>query len=652
MSMKKYFWKYLFRHFALTLLVIFVITVVSSALLNNYLLSAKGAIEQKLASIFTYRITTRDIYFFPPSSLTVKDICVYADDSPESATPIFIPKVKCRFSLLKFITKGELVIAQLDFDEPTIDFAFLKAHANDIITFIQSLTQKDSLKVEINKALLSVPQKGKLPQWVIIDSVFNLDQKQRIRSWGTINLEKFIDKVSLRQASLIPTITSLSYNFQGSLINSVWTIDDLEFKSPLYLLRLWGRLEDNVLAGNGSFTFAKLPNLNIHDLACLLRFDFPTIDIQNLSFSLEDIPLRLKGGISFAQPMTLNLKFSSFFNQSPKLRLENPRSFDLSTSGAWRKNKFSGRIKFDFLKSIENIKPFNKIEANVEDLSFLNTRDGKTKLSLKKGVLSYLLKDIAYDVPLKDFFSFFFLENEKIQIINFSSGIYDGALDGNGFIDMAQIPIRSLFDINVRNVSANNLHDLLSYCSKIDGDLSSQIHYQNLPLPELTGKVQITNGSMDDIIFFIWVSNFLKIPSLQEINFDTLSANFTLDHNAANIENIHLKSPDINFDGYFTLHATDFVKSKLSLQISKKLVRDSSKLRPLLRYLEKESAFIDFNFQLAGLFNAMNFKWLESDFKQTLQKILPSRMEKRLEITIEEIVETIMTQENSETENE
>ena len=57
--------------------------------------------------------------------------------------------------------------------------------------------------------------------------------------------------------------------------------------------------------------------------------------------------------------------------------------------------------------------------------------------------------------------------------------------------------------------------------------------------------------------------------------------------------------------------------------------------------MDKDFSSLSFNFQLSGLFQAMNFKWLESDFKQILQDMLPHWIENKLESEIENIIESI-----------
>ena len=71
------------------------------------------------------------------------------------------------------------------------------------------------------------------------------------------------------------------------------------------------------------------------------------------------------------------------------------------------------------------------------------------------------------------------------------------------------------------------------------------------------------------------------------------------------------------------------------------MLENSPKFTRLMKYLGQDNDFISFNFQLSGLFQSMNFKWLESEFKQKLENLLPSKYEKGLEDEIEKIIESI-----------
>ncbi|MFH1577748.1 MAG: hypothetical protein ABIC18_01580, partial [Candidatus Omnitrophota bacterium] len=212
---------------------------------------------------------------------------------------------------------------------------------------------------------------------------------------------------------------------------------------------------------------------------------------------------------------------------------------------------------------------------------------------------------------------------------------------------VAGVPLKGSFDIDISDVSSQRLHSLLSYCAGVYGNFSSKIHYQSHPHSLLTGDLIVSHGLLDNMFFFSWAADFLSLPSLKQIAFDRLSAKFSANDQSANLKMINLESEDVNFKGYFTLYDNDLTSSKLSLSLSKALLKTSPKFALLLNYLAKDVPAVNFDFQLSGLFEAMNFKWLKSDFKQRLQNLLPGWMERGIENKIAKIIESISEEELS-----
>jgi hypothetical protein len=71
------------------------------------------------------------------------------------------------------------------------------------------------------------------------------------------------------------------------------------------------------------------------------------------------------------------------------------------------------------------------------------------------------------------------------------------------------------------------------------------------------------------------------------------------------------------------------------------LLQTSSKFRPLLKVLQSDMPFLTFDFQLSGRVEAMNFKWLESDFKKKVQDYIPNFIERHIEKKVEEAINSI-----------
>ena len=83
------------------------------------------------------------------------------------------------------------------------------------------------------------------------------------------------------------------------------------------------------------------------------------------------------------------------------------------------------------------------------------------------------------------------------------------------------------------------------------------------------------------------------------------------------------------------------VSSRLSLALPRQLLKSSPKFQLLLALIGHKITSFGFDFQLSGPLKAINFKWLESDFKQQIQKFLPDFIERGIEKNIEDAIWSI-----------
>ena len=535
-----------FRLLLFSLLILIIIIVVASSLVNNSLENSKGKIEQNLSSLLNQKLSIESISFLPPNLIILKNLSIHETGQQRQSCPLFIERVKCRFSLLLLISRRDIIITKIDFNKPNIDFPFIKENIKAIIEILNSLTQEYTLNMLIEKARLNIPNKGSPMRWIILDATSTIKPDKSFFSSGSIGLESFFAINNLNRVGFIPKITSSDYSLQLFPTKDGLIIENFEFKSLQFYVKLWGALVKNVLKLNGHLSVSNLfgddelttstysvmdklkkillnrgkdhsrlmdtsiYDLNIYDLDCVVKLDLPSIYIEDLTFSLKNMPLRLEGTILLQPPHTLDLQFSSFPNQTPKVRLSNPERFDMNAVGAIEKGKFSGKLGIDFLRRTKSKEYLESVETTFQDLTFSSTRHEKMRMSFKEATLAYTSGSNLYDIYLKDFNALFDVENNMIRFFKVDSIIYDGILDGKGVSDITQIPFRNSFDIKIKDVSANRLHGLLPYGSKTFGIFSSLIHYKSHPSSKLTGELLISDGLLDNVLFLIFFDIFLK----------------------------------------------------------------------------------------------------------------------------------------------
>jgi len=103
---------------------------------------------------------------------------------------------------------------------------------------------------------------------------------------------------------------------------------------------------------------------------------------------------------------------------------------------------------------------------------------------------------------------------------------------------------------------------------------------------------------------------------------------------------MNLDSENIKMEGYFKINSDDLLSSKIKLALSKNVIAESVKFKPLLKILGDELDYLEFDFQLSGPKDAVNFKWLESEFKTRLRDSIPGFIERGLERKVEEAMKS------------
>jgi hypothetical protein len=359
--------------------------------------------------------------------------------------------------------------------------------------------------------------------------------------------------------------------------------------------------------------------------------------LENFTFSLQGVPYGLRGVISGDKAYLLNFKFSSYPAQRYRREVKNLNVFDLGVLGAVKSGKFSGKVYYDFLQK-PDYRDFTRLVAKFKDLSLGVNLLAGLRLYFPEAKISYKAGKNTSRIFLKDFMA---AGRIGAGDFKFSSYLYDGFLRAEGVLDFNRGLFLKSCNIAVKGADAGKLVDLSPRFKGFHGKCDAGIVYNNYLFPFLKGNFFIQNGCLKDVSFFNWLSDFFILPPLKKIDFDRLIAQFVIKDETVNIEKIKLNSPDVKLKGSLSVNAEGLVSSRLSLLLSKNILAASPKFRPLFGLIDKNSFFLDFDFQLSGSYEAMNFKWLDSDFKKKLHALLPAMIERSVEHRIEELVAKI-----------
>jgi len=653
-----------------SLFIVFVaVIVVATIALNINFNSRKNEVIQTTNRNFRQEISLGRIIYLPPNFLILKSTVIKEAAQQQNKLLIVIPTILIRFSLPEFIIKRHLYILDIDCYKPQADYYefanFLKNNLSGILDFICHLPRQD-IKFEIKDARFYFAQNTDNPDF--ISTSFNLQIKE-----DSVSADGYIASKRNNFSSM-----PLKYNCKGTITKEGFAIKKLELLRENFYTQLWGNISENALNLNG-FAFMntlfkepfykepainildrvrillhrpkasqeafKLPlaNLYLLDVDCQANLAFPSIKIERLSFSLNNIPFNLKGDIVLDNPLSMDLAVSSYLTNLKETRTENLKRIDLAIKGILEDKEFNGDclLNIDFVKKEKGAPPLEKSEINLKGFGVNFKQYPRVKTHIDEASLFCKTDTNDYRVLLKGLNASFYLKNSRLKFVKFNSLFYDGFLKGEAQLNITETPPRINSIIRVIGVSANNLDGILIHFSKVYGKLASLMYFSNYPDLGLKGSMSIQNGCLKNFEFFKWLADLFDLPPLKKVDFTKASSNFSVDKKGASLHQIYLESKDVRLNGYFNLGMNDLVSSKLSLGLTRKLLKESNKFTPLLKLLGEEFSYLDFNFQLSGILHKMNFLWLESDFKRKLKVSVPKFIERRIDNDIENIIESI-----------
>lgn len=654
--------KYIIR-FLLSIVFLFLIASFLFNRINNFLEDKKAEIENAVSSYLNCQVEIDGIKYIFPASLRINNFYILQNNYFKKKQVLYLKKVKLTFSILAISARSNAFVSQVNVEDASFDYAecfsLAKEHYADIVAFISSLPKDAVFSLLFKEASLNFSSK---------DS-YNLSFGLKIKrdTLFSCGLVKFDPKGQ--------GLNLWRYNLKGYLTNEGLAIDNLEIRRKNFYSLIRGVAEDNVLRFNGflslssrwqeiaeNFEDFNIPHalkslikrkqneyiirntvsgLNLYELSATVKFNLPQIDIESSKFILNNVPISLQGKVVFGPKISVDTKVNSYPDKSPDERQKDPLSFDLSIIGALEKSALDGEIGLNFIRNIKNKIVQQKLNLRLSDAYFDLSRLEYLKIDAGGMEAEYYSGENQHKILFRDANILFFVKDNFLRLVNLNCKVYDGKLSGSGQINLANMPPKCDFNFLISNAGAGKFKDLLEYFSKVEGTLESSIHYKNYPYSTLSGRMDISGGYLNNFEFFKWLADFFALGSLRRIDFDKVSFDFFVNDEAAKMENIKLVAKDVGVGGYFGIHSGDLVKSAVSLTLSKDIINQSERLKPLIRLLRENFTSLDFDFQLSGIFNAMNFQWLKSDFKNKVQDALPGFIERGIERKVEEAIEAI-----------
>lgn len=672
------------------LLLIIIILLMSVVAANIFLMANKEKIEQELSHYLKHTTSLGSIYYVPPSFVILKDVYLEYKDAKEEYSPLSSSKIALTLSLNEMINKKNIVVSRVNFIRPKIDFyehpVFLKEKMERVIKIITMLAQDGPLKVTLDEADCIYKRDADEVMMLKVNAKLNVAANKKIESWGEVSFFKFKqaeDNRLLKQALFPP---HLLYRFSGGLTPEQLDIYNVEVYSNNFQLKFNGELKDNILILKGNSTIEKFykssgasdadkkrellkqinsvfrygrfsqkvevptdNSINLSGINLSLSFSPEAIAADTLEFYCDDVPVRATGKISFLDNISARLKVSTFADSAKGLEENDPRRFDALLECNIIERKVDGQLDIGFFKE----KTKQNINLLFSNLSFGMLPDARIRILIEESMLQYSDGGDVFNLLFKEFSSMLNFANKTIKFATFKSMIYEGGLNGHVACNLSTDPFTVSYNLKIDKLNAEKIDSLLLHLfgayrnlsGKLSGNLAGKfscaLDYINYPSPRLQGEATIKNGYLDNINFFVWLSDFFKIPELKGFNFNNLFLEFESTKKSTSFQNVKLEADKILMEGNFNIKENDLVSSNVSLLLPRAVLATSPKFNLLLALISKQTDSLSFDFQLSGVYNALNFKWMESEFKQKIKRMLPGFIERDIERKIEKAIDSI-----------
>jgi len=638
------------------LLLILSFLLAASVAFNIYLNVIKTKIAYKASVFITYDIGIKNIFFVFPNNFLLSDITLTPKDTSAQSSTLATSLVTLQMSIWDILWERRLAISTILLDKPqgTSDAwqKFLNDNANYLIALLQELPRAD-VHLVIKKAHLD-PAKGIEPATVPL--VVNFD--------FLLRGENFLGKGAV-YSSADPE--PLQLNFNGALTSHGLLLNQCTLTSQKTYANFWGDLNSGNIqlkghaflnsrsqkqpasfleklilrSANPKTSPAAEPSIDIIDIDAKGRMRFPKLQVDRLNFNLNGFPVTAKADILLASPPSWEMTTSLDNAPAGTNRIKNFKQANLNLSGSIANGtvQAQGKLNFLFEKTKEANFPLEKIEMTVPKISFSYDRYRRLAMQFADGQIAISTIKNRYQISFAELTALLNMRPDKLKIIDLTAALYGGNLQGRIWCDVARFPIRITGNATLSDLEANTLAELLVYFSKIHGNLDGKLQVKSHPGFALTGDVLINDGRLENFDFFKWMAETFHIPSLTNVAFATTAAQFWLNAQGNGLTDIEINSLDVGLTGYFNVDKNNLVASKLSLSLSRAVLQESPKFNAILRMFEEDVPSLIFDFQLSGNQEAMNFQWLQSEFKQHIEDRIPNFVERMIDRKINAVLE-------------
>ena len=372
-----------------------------------------------------------------------------------------------------------------------------------------------------------------------------------------------------------------------------------------------------------------------------------------LSTSRRDPPDSFKGMVLDSQSQTLNLgKMTIEFGdvvfkshgeiigfEDPDIQLGLSIILPLESIGLVQP-RLKGAIKGEIIASGELKRQGGRLSfdaaGRLKDVTFTIAKIIPENTTLDENV--------QIDIERVDFKVLF--KEGRFYISEFKGDLWGGNLKGEGDLAILEPYHNYRFSLELNGVEASRaIKNLKEPGCGLSGTLSAGIRLRRKGSREIDGdgRVDIVKGSLSGLGLQETLGKMIGLPSLRDIDFDTLSCRYSLSGEGVDIEGFELFSSDVRLNGEASLNLRrKTFKGLLCTGFSTKLLRTSKKMRKLLFLVGNKTKTIEFDFKIKEKSGVPRIEWVPKELERKITKLIGVRGVKRLESEIEEAMQNVM----------
>ncbi len=655
--------------------------------LNLLLFILEPTICHKIDAAVPWSVSVGRFSYLPPNYFLFREITLR--ETPCQQPAVRIARAVIRVSIRDFLFKQRLSPASISISRPCLDpyrlEAFLGRFKEDILAFWESFPVAN-LGLKVNHIRWNQP-KGPVASASPFFSSFHMVIRDQ-NLWVKVAIER-----EMKKAFKIPFMPrffrsrALSFKpvwaccLEGRLESQGLTLKALTLRRNNFFVRLWGQFRDHQWRLNG-FGMIRTgpeardqdgstqkqpgwdqwfrqqmgrsqprigfdPDFFLTDLQVGGRLQYPYVYLDKTQFSLNNLPVDLTGRFSLQAPFDSDFKLilRPPGEKTAGAAEKAPTAVDLTVQYKGRRQAAGYIHHAEMDVNLPDTAgagwPLDSWGVSLQDFHVALTPGQSIDFFVPRAVIHFGSESQPRRLELDHIQAGFIYRTSRYNVIQLKTPLYGGSLFGRMWMDKTSSPSALTSVLVLRDVRAHLLEAFLPYFTKVRGCLSGRIAFQNRPDMGVSGKMFINSGRLNDLEFFKWLAETFSLPSLRQIVFKDLAMDFFATPAGYGLDDIRLRSDEVELDGHFHVGADRFVDSKISLSLGRKVLKESPRFTRLLRMFERDVPSLVFDIKMSGPLDAMNFQWLQSTFKDRIRHKIPDFIERKIEREIDAILEPV-----------